>query len=231
MSNGRVILGVGAGDDELECRQLGISMPSARERVRLLGEMIQSVREMWGETNPLQTAGSGHHLQPAPVQSPRVPILIAGVGRSTLRHVAEHADAVSFPPTLSAGDAIRGVTLEPLSPADVEQKLAILKTHCTDLSRPFSSLVRSHMAPVVVAETPTRLADKLNGLPERMRTLGQLAITGTPEQVTQAYESLMLGGIDYFIAAVLGNDTETLELLAHQVWPALEDSAARRLPS
>jgi hypothetical protein len=153
--------------------------------------------------------------------------LIAGVGRSTLRHVAAHADAVNFPPTLSAGDAIRGVTLEPLSLADVEQKLAILKTHCTDLSRPFSSLVRSHMAPVVVAETPTRLADKLNGLPERMRTLGQLAITGTPEQVTQAYESLMLGGIDYFIAAVLGNDTETLDLLAHQVWPALEDSAAR----
>jgi alkanesulfonate monooxygenase SsuD/methylene tetrahydromethanopterin reductase-like flavin-dependent oxidoreductase (luciferase family) len=50
MSNGRVILGVGAGDDELECQRLGISMPPARERVRLIGEMIQSVKELWGET-------------------------------------------------------------------------------------------------------------------------------------------------------------------------------------
>jgi hypothetical protein len=72
MSNGRVILGVGAGDDELECRQLGISMPPARERVRLLGEMIQSVKELWGETNPRPSGGSGHQLQPGPVQSPRI---------------------------------------------------------------------------------------------------------------------------------------------------------------
>jgi hypothetical protein len=55
------------------------------------------------------------------------------------------------------------------------------------------------MAPVVLAETPTRLAEKLDGLPERMRTLAQLAITGTPEEVTQTYESLMLGGIDYLL--------------------------------
>jgi alkanesulfonate monooxygenase SsuD/methylene tetrahydromethanopterin reductase-like flavin-dependent oxidoreductase (luciferase family) len=202
-------------------------MPPARERVPLLGEVIQSVKEMWGEPNPLRTVGSGHHLQPGPVQSPRIPILIAGVGRSTLRHVAEHADAVNFSPTLTAGDAIRGVTIESLSPADVEQKLAILETHRTDLSRPFSSFVRSHMAPVVVAETTSKLADKLNGLPERMRTLGQLAITRTPERVTQSYESLMHAGIEYFIAAVPGNDTETLDLLAQQVLPALEDSAAR----
>jgi hypothetical protein len=77
------------------------------------------------------------------------------------------------------------------------------------------------MAPVVVAETQARLADKLNGLPEQTRTLAQLAIRGTPEQVTEVYESLMAGGIDYFIAALVGNDTQTLELLADQVWPAL----------
>jgi alkanesulfonate monooxygenase SsuD/methylene tetrahydromethanopterin reductase-like flavin-dependent oxidoreductase (luciferase family) len=195
--------------------------------VRLLGQMIQSVKESWGEANPLRTAGSGYYLQPGPVQSPRGPILIAGLGRSTLRHVVEHADAVNFPPTLTAGDAIRGGTVQSLSRADVEQKLAILERHCTDLSRPLSSFVRSHMAPVVVAETPTRLADKLNGLPEGMRSLAQLAITGTSQQVTQAYESLMAGGIDYFIAALVANDTETLELLAHHVWPALVDSAAR----
>jgi alkanesulfonate monooxygenase SsuD/methylene tetrahydromethanopterin reductase-like flavin-dependent oxidoreductase (luciferase family) len=57
ISNGRVILGVGAGDDELECQQLGISMPPARERVRLLGQMIHSVKDLWGETNPRRAGG------------------------------------------------------------------------------------------------------------------------------------------------------------------------------
>jgi luciferase-like monooxygenase len=184
MSNGRVILGVRAGDDEVECRQLGINMPPARERVRLLGEMIQSVKGLWGETTHRHTAGSRHHLQPGPVQSPRVPILIAGVGRRTLRHVAEYADGVNLPPTVTTGNAMRGLKMESISRADVEQKLAILEMHCSELSRPLSSFVRSHMASVVLAETPTRLA-------------------------------------------VLGNDTETLDLLVHQMRPALEDLAAR----
>jgi alkanesulfonate monooxygenase SsuD/methylene tetrahydromethanopterin reductase-like flavin-dependent oxidoreductase (luciferase family) len=187
--------------------------------------MIQSVKGIWGEASSFQTSGSGQGLRPGPVQSPRIPFLIAGVGRTTLRYVAEYADAVNFPPALSAGGALEGRTVEVLAPADVEQKVAILKTHCGDLSRPLSSLVRSHMAPVVLAETPARLAEKLNGLPERTRQLLRFGIVGTPQQVIQAYESLMIRGIDYFIALIFGNDTETLDLLAQQVRPALEDHA------
>jgi hypothetical protein len=35
----------------------------------------------------------------------------------------------------------------------------------------------------------------------------------------------MIRGIDYFIALIFGNDTETLDLLAQRVRPALEDHA------
>jgi len=38
----------------------------------------------------------------------------------------------------------------------------------------------------------------------------------------------MLRGIDYFIAAVLGDDTETLDLLADRVRPAVEERASER---
>ena len=81
------------------------------------------------------------------------------------------------------------------------------------------------MAPVVLAETPARVAEKLNGLPERTRQLLRFGMVGTPEQVIRAYEPLMIGGIDYFIALVFGNDTETLDLLAQRVRPVLEDQA------
>jgi alkanesulfonate monooxygenase SsuD/methylene tetrahydromethanopterin reductase-like flavin-dependent oxidoreductase (luciferase family) len=79
------------------------------------------------------------------------------------------------------------------------------------------------MAPVVLAEAPARVAEKLNGLPERTRQLLHFGIVGTPEQVIQAYESLTIRGIDYFIALIFGNDTETLDLLAQRVRPALEE--------
>ncbi|HEY1297632.1 MAG TPA: LLM class flavin-dependent oxidoreductase [Chloroflexota bacterium] len=225
MSDGRVILGLGAGDDEQECRQLGISMPPARERVRLLGEMIQSVKGLWGEAYAPTTPAGGQPLNFGPVQSPRIPLLIAGLGRTTLRYVAAYADAVNFPPTSSAADVLAGVAVDLLAATDVEQKLGLLEKHCRDLARPPSSLVRSHMAPVLLAETPARIADKLNDLPERTQQLLRFGIVGTPEQAVQTYESLRVRGIDYFIAMILGNDTETMDLLAERVRPVVEKHA------
>jgi alkanesulfonate monooxygenase SsuD/methylene tetrahydromethanopterin reductase-like flavin-dependent oxidoreductase (luciferase family) len=66
ISNGRVILGLGAGDSEQEFQQLGIDMPPARERVRLLGEMVQSLKGIWGQT-PDKGSGIGQTLSPGPV--------------------------------------------------------------------------------------------------------------------------------------------------------------------
>ena len=224
VSNGRVILGLGVGDDEQECRQFGISMPPARERVRLLGEMIRSVKDLWGEASG-QPPATGQPLRFGPVQSPRIPLLIAGLGRTTLRYVAEYADAVNLPPTSSAGDVLAGRDVGQLVATDVEQKLGVLETYCRDFARPRSSLVRSHMVPVVLSETPARITEKLNGLPERTRELLRFGIVGTPEQVIQTYDSLGTRGIDYFIAMILGNDIETIDLLAQRVRPAVEEHA------
>jgi alkanesulfonate monooxygenase SsuD/methylene tetrahydromethanopterin reductase-like flavin-dependent oxidoreductase (luciferase family) len=219
ISDGRVILGLGAGDDEQECRQMGVTMPPPRQRVRLVGEMIQSVMAFWGETDGSDSSANGVVLRPGPVQSPRIPILIAGLGRATLRHVAQYADAVNLPPALSAGAALAGGSVDAVKAADIEEKLTILQTYCGDVSRPFSSLVRSHMAAVVLAETPARVASKLQAVPQVFKPF---TIAGTPEQVLPAYKSMASVGMDYFIVAIFGDDIETLDLLAQRVQPALE---------
>jgi alkanesulfonate monooxygenase SsuD/methylene tetrahydromethanopterin reductase-like flavin-dependent oxidoreductase (luciferase family) len=119
-----------------------------------------------------------------------------------------------------------GHAVEALKPADVEEKLAILDAHCRNVSRSPGSVVRSHMAPVALAETPARVADKLKRLPEQYVPF---TIAGTPDEVHTQYQALAMAGIDYFIALIVGNDLETLELLAQRVQPALQHQPAPAL--
>jgi alkanesulfonate monooxygenase SsuD/methylene tetrahydromethanopterin reductase-like flavin-dependent oxidoreductase (luciferase family) len=62
-------------------------------------------------------------VDPPPVQTPRVPLLIAGGGeRVTLRQVARYADASNFGPNSGAGNA--------WTPEDVRRKYAVLDDRC-----------------------------------------------------------------------------------------------------
>lgn len=84
LSDGRVILGVGAGHVEGEFEALGV--PFA-ERGRLLDTAIDGVKESWaGEF--VGDVG----LAPRPVQRPRPPIWVGGSKPPALRRVAARAD-------------------------------------------------------------------------------------------------------------------------------------------
>jgi alkanesulfonate monooxygenase SsuD/methylene tetrahydromethanopterin reductase-like flavin-dependent oxidoreductase (luciferase family) len=205
MSGGRLVLGLGIGIEAQEFSRLGLSFPSVRERLLALEETVVSLRRFW----------SGE-MQPPPTQSPRVPILIAGSGeKRTLRQVAQYADAANLAPSASMG-AMSALTAE-----DLRRKLSVLEQHCNDFDRPVSSVIVAHSAaPVIVAQSRERIEEKLNALPERSRERFQaMGIIGTPEEVTQVYEDLVDLGLTYFIAAVRGNDLETLELLGTRVMP------------
>ena len=205
MSGGRLILGLGIGIDDQEFSSLGLAMPSVRQRLRALKETVMSLRRLWSEG-----------MQPPPVQSSSVPILIAGGGeRSTLRQVAQYADAANFAPTASMGP------MYALTAEDVRRKLSVLEQYCGELDRPVSSvLVADNALPVIVAESRDRVTEKLRAVPERTRDrFRTTGIIGTPEAVTQIYQELIDLGLRYFVAWVLGNDVETLELLGTRVVP------------
>ena len=65
----------------------------------------------------------------------------------------------------------------------------------------------------------------MNQLPERTRELLRFGMVGVPEVVVEGYESLRRRGINYFIALIYGNDTDTLDLLAERVRPVVEEHA------
>src|SRR5438876_8964293 len=97
LSGGRLVLGVGFGDNEEEFRQMNLPVPPVPERQAALEETVRIVRGLWsGKPFTFDGVHFGVHdamLPAGPVQQPYVPVLIAGGGeRVTLRQVAEYAD-------------------------------------------------------------------------------------------------------------------------------------------
>jgi F420-dependent oxidoreductase-like protein len=95
ISDGRLILGIGAGWNEREHQAYGIPFPAARDRVDMLGETLEMLRLL--ETQERTTFhGRFYRLEdapfaPKPLQG-HIPVLIGTAGRRMLRHVARYAD-------------------------------------------------------------------------------------------------------------------------------------------
>ena len=111
LSDGRVILGVGAGFKEREFLEYGYEFPSAGRRVADLAESLPRIKKRLAALNP------------PPVG--RMPILIAGGGeQKMLRIVAEHADIWN---TFAEGD-------------DLVRKLGLLRKYCAEIGRDPSTI-------------------------------------------------------------------------------------------
>ena len=96
-SNGRVILGIGAGWHLPEHHAYDIPFPGNAERIRRLEETIRVIRLLWTEDRA-NFDGRYYKLrnapfQPKPLQKPHPPILVGGAGEQlTLPMVARVAD-------------------------------------------------------------------------------------------------------------------------------------------
>ena len=108
VSDGRVILGLGAGWKRRDYEEYGYEFGTIGGRISALGDAIPLIRERLAALNP------------PPVRA--MPILIAGTGeRRTLRLVARYADAwhASFPER----------------PAELEPAIDALRRHCAEVGR------------------------------------------------------------------------------------------------
>jgi alkanesulfonate monooxygenase SsuD/methylene tetrahydromethanopterin reductase-like flavin-dependent oxidoreductase (luciferase family) len=219
LSGGRLVLGLGIGDDTAEFAQLNLPFPPVRERQQALEETIQILAGLWN-TAPFTYTGTHFQLHeatvsPQPIQQPHVPILIAGGGeRVTLRQVAAYADVSNFGAHEWTGGAF--------DLADVRRKFAALRRHCEEQGRQYDAILRSHYTPLLtLAETPAALESKQNGARIPDRHLRTVPLFATPAQAIAHYQALADAGMQYFLAVVNGSDLETVRLLAEEVMPAI----------
>jgi probable F420-dependent oxidoreductase len=115
ISNGRAILGIGAGWFERDYQEYGYEFGTAPRRLKALGKSLPVIVERLGK------------LTPPPVRQP-LPLLIGGGGEKvTLRLVAKYA-------------SMWNIIAEP---EDVKRKNAILNAHCQELGRDPAEIERT----------------------------------------------------------------------------------------
>ena len=100
VSDGRTILGVGAGHTPQEWTSIGRTLPTPSERVARMIELVDAATQLLGGG---ATNYAGHHFtlsdavldDPRPVRNP-VPLLIGGNGRNVLQFAGRRADIVGI---------------------------------------------------------------------------------------------------------------------------------------
>ena len=171
ISNGRLLFGIGAGWNEIEyCGFMG-RFPSAKERLDGLEDAVQICRSMF--TNQFTNyagklySAKGTLNSPRPVQK-TIPILIGGAGeKRTLKIVAKYADIAHIVAT---------------SAQELEHKLEVLRKHCTNVGRDFSSIrIASGLRPLL---DPSGEEVKAQVRHERMAT-GTRIPTAEAEKIVQ----------------------------------------------
>jgi alkanesulfonate monooxygenase SsuD/methylene tetrahydromethanopterin reductase-like flavin-dependent oxidoreductase (luciferase family) len=221
LSDGRLVLGLGIGDNSAEFARLGIDLPPAPERQQVLDETVRIVYGVWG-AEPFTFEGRHFrveeaYVRPGPVQQPYVPLLIAGGGeRGTLPQVARLADASNFGAHRNIGSAF---TMD-----DVVRKLAVLRGSCEAKGRPYESVLPTHTTmPLFLAKSEVALQEKLASVPAMTRErFAPSTVAGTPRQAIGYFRSLVEAGMRYFIVFVYPKDIDTIRLLAEQVVPEIE---------
>jgi alkanesulfonate monooxygenase SsuD/methylene tetrahydromethanopterin reductase-like flavin-dependent oxidoreductase (luciferase family) len=140
LSGGRLILGMGTGWHEDEHRRYGIPLPEPRERVDRLEEALEVITRLMAAES---TTWSGRyyrlddaHLEPRPVQQPRIPILVAAHRPRMLRIAARYADQWDTFVEL-AGTATEGVS------SDLRSRMAALDAACAAEGRDPAEIRRS----------------------------------------------------------------------------------------
>lgn len=205
LSEGRFVLGYGAGWHKPEYEAYGFEFPSAATRVAMMEEGLQIIKTMWRDS-PASWHGRFYHVEDArcePRPDPMPPILIGGSGEQlTLRAVARHADWWN---------------IYSRSAEFTRHKLAVLREHCDREGRDVASIRKTWAGPVFIDrdhEAAERLAaDSVES--------DHFGIAGDPAAVREQIHAFVDMGFDMFqLHFEKFPDTSDMELFMSEVMPA-----------
>jgi F420-dependent oxidoreductase-like protein len=216
MSGGRVEFGLGAGWFEAEHLAYGLPFPSTGERFDRLTEQLEIITGLWGTLPGDRYAFSGKHYTltdspalPKPVQQPRPPVIVGGVGpKRTAGLAARFADEINV-----------GFRSLDVAAAQFERVSAA----CTEIGRDPAEVVRSVAHAVVVGRTDAEVAERALTIGRDVADMADNPLCGTVAEVVDGLGRWREeAGITRIYAQLLDlADLDQIDLIAAEVGPQL----------
>ncbi|MFG1777039.1 LLM class F420-dependent oxidoreductase [Micromonospora sp. NPDC049051] len=215
MSGGRVELGIGTGWYAEEHTAYGIPFPSLGERFDRLEEQLAVVTGLWA-TPPGGTFDftgtyypvSGSPALPKPVQDPRPPILLGGMGpKRTPRLAARYADEFNLP-FVSVEDSV----------AQFDR----VRAACAQIGRDPGELRWSNALVLCCGRDDAEVARRAAAIGREPDELRENGLAGTPAEIVDKIGRYAEIGSERLYLQVLDlADLDHLELVAAEVKPQL----------
>ena len=215
MSGGRVELGIGTGWFAEEHPAYGIPFPSLAERFDRLEEQLAVITGLWATPRGETFSYDGRYYPvadspalPKPVQSPRPPILLGGMGRRrTPQLTARYADEFNLPFA---------------SVADSAAQFDRVRAACAEIGRDPAELCWSNALVLCCGRDDAEVARRAAAIgrePDELRANG---LAGTPAEIVDKIGQYAAVGSQRIYLQVLDlSDLDHIELVAAEVMSKL----------
>jgi alkanesulfonate monooxygenase SsuD/methylene tetrahydromethanopterin reductase-like flavin-dependent oxidoreductase (luciferase family) len=206
LTDGRLILGLGAGWHEEEYRAYGYGFPPPASRVEQLSEAIGIMRLMW-QGGPVTFHGKHYTVENAycqPVPTIPIPLLVGSDGRRVVRLAAESADGWNW-------DASPDLFYEPYG--RLKQRLAEIGKSIDEVA----------ITAGVNVNFPADTDSFVGSFPSSYPGYDEVVHGPTPDEAIASLQPFVDAGVSHFMVAA--EDLRSLRLFASEVAPALAASA------
>jgi len=213
MSGGRVELGLGAGWFEQEHTAYGIPFPGTGERFDRFEEQLAIITGLWAtpEGERFGFEGAHHRLAdspalPKPVQRPRPPVLVGGLGKKrTPALAARFADEFNLP-----------FADEETTRAQFDR----VRRACEEADRDPDELTWSNALVLCVGRDEAELGRRAAAIGRDKDELRENGLAGTPQEVVDKIARYAALGTERVYLQVLDlSDLDHVRLVAEAVMP------------
>ncbi len=204
ISNGRLILGIGAGWFKQEHEAFGWEFPSVKERCDRLEEAVELIKLLFTADGPIDYNGQYYKLKkayfsPHCTQKPHVPILVGGNGeKRTLRTLARFGDIANIDFN------------QPGSPEIFKHKLEVIERHCEEFGRDSSEIKKTVVIPLRI-ENDEKKAVQLR------RRRGKWCLYGTIPFIINRIQQYIDAGAEEIIFSGVLSKLELFEQVKEEI--------------
>ena len=204
ISNGRLVIGIGAAWNVREHQAYGWEFPSMKERSDRLEEACKLLKTLFMAEDLVDFDGKYYQLHQAPfapksVQQPHPPIMVGGWGeKRTLRTLAMYGDIMNIMDGPEAMTRLSGV----------------LERHCETVGRDPAEIRKTVHVPMRIERNEKKAAELRGGKDWKM--------IGPPQYIIDRAQDFINVGVDEFKFASIPNNPEVYKELDEEVLSAFD---------